>query len=72
MLKTEKYDLQVSYETLSAEKNQLQSRIAELEEERATTEEREKEYQVQVVAWEEHNTSLTASLMDVVEQKIEF
>ena len=42
MLKTKKNDLKVSYETLSAEKDQLQSKIAELEAQKATIEEGEK------------------------------
>ena len=46
MLKTEKNDLKVSYENLSAEKDQLQCKIAELEIEKATTEERENQYQI--------------------------
>ena len=41
MLKIEKNDLKVSYETLSAEKDQLQRKIAELEAQKATVEERE-------------------------------
>ena len=41
VLKTENNEIQVSYETLSVEKDQLQSIIAELEIEKATTEERE-------------------------------
>ena len=40
MLRTEKEDIQVSYETLSAEKNRLQSKVAELEMEKATMEEK--------------------------------
>ena len=52
MLKTKKNVLQVSYENLSAEKNRLRSRITELEMEKATTEEKEKQYQMQVVALE--------------------
>ena len=43
MLKTERDDLQVSYENLSAKKDQLQSKVVELEIEKATTEEREKQ-----------------------------
>ena len=46
VLKTKKDDLQVSYETLSVENDQLQSRIVELEAEKATIEEREKQYQI--------------------------
>ena len=46
MLKTEKNDLKVSHETLSAEKDQLQSKIDELEAHKATIEDREKQYQV--------------------------
>ena len=53
VLKTKKDDIQVSYETLSVEKDQLQSIIVELETEKATTEEREKQYQIQVAALEE-------------------
>ena len=40
MLKTKKEGVQVSYETLSAEKNRLQRKVAELEMEKATTEEK--------------------------------
>ena len=72
MLKTEKYDIQVSYETLSVEKDQLLSIIVELETEKATTKEREKQYQIQVAALEEQNASLTASLKDAIEQKTYF
>ena len=46
MLKTEKNDLQVSYETLGAEKVQLQNKVIELESEKAATEEKEKQYQL--------------------------
>ena len=67
MLKTEKDDLQVSYENLSAEKDQLQSKIVELETKKASTGEREKQYQIQVATLEEQNTSLTASLKDAIE-----
>ena len=71
-MNTKKDDLQVSYETLSEEKDQLQSIITRLEAEKATTEEREKQYQIQVAALEEHNTSMTASLKDAIEQKTNF
>ena len=54
---------------LSVEKNQLQNKVIELESEKATTEEREKQYQIQVVVLEEQNTSLTTSLKDAMEQK---
>ena len=37
--------------------------------EKATTKEKEKQYRMQVVALEEQNTSLTASLKDALEQK---
>ena len=57
---------------LSVENDQLQSRIAELEAEKVTTEEREKQYQIQVAALEEQNASLTASLKDAIEQKMDF
>ena len=69
MLKTERDDLWVSYENLSVEKDRLQSKVVELETMQATTEEREKQYQMQVAALEEQNTSLTASLKDAMEQK---
>ena len=62
----------MSYETLSAEKYQLQSRIAKLETEKAATEEREKQYQIQVADLEEQNTSLTTSLKDSIEHNIDF
>ena len=44
MLKTEKDDLQLSYGNLIAEKNRLDSKITELEMEKDTTEEKEKQY----------------------------
>ena len=44
--KSEKDDIQVSYETLSVEKDHLQSRIVELETKKAATKEREKQYQI--------------------------
>ena len=69
MLKTEKDDLQVSYENLSTEKDRLQSEVAELETKKHTTEEREKQYQIQVVALEEQNNLLTTSLKSAMEQK---
>ena len=72
MLKIEKYDLQISYENMSAEKDQLQNKVAEFETEKATTKEREKQYQIQVVVLEEQNTSLTTSLKDAIEQKTDF
>ena len=59
----------MSYETLSAEKTQLQNKVIELELEKAATEEREKQYQMQVAILEGHNASLTASLKDASEQK---
>ena len=62
----------MSYETLSVEKDQLQSRIVELEIEKASMEEREKKYQIHVAALEEQNTSLTSSLKYAIEQKIDF
>ena len=46
VLKTEKYELKASYETFSAEKGQLQSRVVELEAQRATMEETENQFQV--------------------------
>ena len=67
MLKSEKTDLQVSYETLSAEKVQLQNKVIELESEKDSTEEREKQYQMQVAVLEGHNASLTASLKYAME-----
>ena len=38
--------------------------------EKATTEDKENQYQMQVASLEEKNTSLTASLKDAMEQKI--
>ena len=52
MLKTERDDLTISYENLSAEKDSLQRKVTKLETEKATTEEREKQYQMQVAALE--------------------
>ena len=46
VLKSEKDNLQVSYETLSVEKVQLQNRVIELESEKTGTEEKEKQYQM--------------------------
>ena len=71
MLKTDKNDLKVSYETLSAEKDQLQSKIAKLEAQKATIEERENQYQVQIASFEGQIASLTTSLKDAMEQKID-
>ena len=68
-MKTENNDLKVSYETLSAEKDQLQSKGVELEAQRATIEEREKQYQVHATSFEGHIASLTASLKDASEQQ---
>ena len=62
VVKSEKDNLQVSYETLSAEKTQLQNRVIELESEKAATEEKEKQYQMQVAVLEGQNASLTTSL----------
>ena len=67
MLKSDKNDLQVSYETLSAEKVQLQNKVIKLESEKASTEEREKQYQMQVAVLEGKNASLTSSLKDASE-----
>ena len=67
MLKTEKNDLQVSYETLGAGKVQLQNRVIELESEKDVTEEKEKQYQMQVAILEGQNASLAASLKDAKE-----
>ena len=50
MLKTEKDDLQLSYGNLSVGKNKLESRVAELEMEKATIEEKEKQTTEQVDA----------------------
>ena len=47
----------------------LQSKVAELEMEKVTTGKKEKQYQMQVAALQEQNTSLTASLKDAIEQK---
>ena len=44
MLRTGRDDLQLSYGNLSAEKNKLESRVTELEMEKATIEEKEKQY----------------------------
>ena len=52
MLKSEKTDLHVCYETLSAEKIQLQNKVIELESRKAATEEREKQYQMEVLVLE--------------------
>ena len=52
MLKTKNNDLKVLYEALSAKKDQLQSKIVELKAQKATTEEREKQFQVQVESFE--------------------
>ena len=68
-MKTEKNDLKMSYENLSAEKVQLQNKVIELESENAVTEEKEKQYQMQVAVLEGQNASLTASLKDAMEQK---
>ena len=57
------------YETLSAEKTQLQNRVMELESKKAATEEKEKQYQMQLAVLEGQNASLTASLKDAMEQK---
>ena len=46
VLKIENNDLKVSYEALSAKKDQLQRKIVELEAQKVTTKEREKKYQV--------------------------
>ena len=47
----------------------MQNRVIELESEKAATEEKEKQYQLQVVVLEGHNASLIASLKDDMEQK---
>ena len=52
MLKSKKTDLKVSYETVSAEKVQLQNNVIELESEKSATKEREKQYQMQVAVLE--------------------
>ena len=62
VMRTERTDLQVSYETLSLEKVQLQNKVIELESEKAATEERGKQYQMQVEFLEGQNASLIASL----------
>ena len=46
MLKTEKNDLQMSYETLGVEKVHFQNRVIELESEKAAAENKEKQYQL--------------------------
>ena len=69
MLRNEKDDLQLSDGNLSAKMNKLESMVTELEMEKATTKEKEKQYQMQVAALEEQKYSLTASLKDVMEQK---
>ena len=69
MLKTEKDDIQWSYGNLSAGKNMLESRFIELEMEKATIDEKEKQYQMQVPSLEEKKNSLTASLKDAIKQK---
>ena len=71
MLRTERTNLQVSYETLSSEKVQLQNKVIELESEKVATEERGKQCQMHIVALEGHNASLTASLKDAMEQKMD-
>ena len=47
----------------------LESRVTELEMKKATIEEKEKQYQMQVLALEEKKNSLTASLKDAIKQK---
>ena len=69
VLKSKKDNLEVSYETLSAEKTQLQNMVIELKSEKAATEEKEKQYQMQVAVLEGQNASLTTSLKDANEQK---
>ena len=45
----------------------MQNKVIELESKKATTEEREKQYQMQVAILEGWNASLTASLKDAME-----
>ena len=47
----------------------MESRVTELEMEKATAEEKEKQYQMQVAALEEKKNSLTTSLKNAMEQK---
>ena len=61
MLKTENNVLKVSYEALNAEKDQLERKMVKFEAQKVTTEERKKQYQVQVAGFEGHIASLTAS-----------
>ena len=71
MLKTKREDIQLSYENLRAEKNMLQSKVFDLEMGKDTIEEKDNQYQIEVAALEEKTTSLTASLKDDMEQKID-
>ena len=50
----------------------MQNRVTELESKKAATEEREKQYQMQVAVLEGQNATLTTSLKDAIEQKTDF
>ena len=49
----------------------MQNKVIELESEKGATKEREKQYQMQVTILEGQNASLTTSLKDAMEQKID-
>ena len=59
---TEKDELKTAYESLHAERDQLQSKIGELELQKATLEETEKQSQVQAAEFKEQIAWLVASL----------
>ena len=68
-LTTKKDGLKIAYESLHAERDQLQSNIGELELQKATLEETEKQSRVQAAKFKEQIASLAASLEESREQQ---
>ena len=68
-LMTEKDGLKTAYEGIHAEKYQLQSNIGELEIQRDTLEEMEKQSQMKAAEFKEQIASLAASLEEAKEQQ---
>ena len=65
----EKDGLKTTYQSLHEERDQLQSKIGELELQKATLEESEKQSQVQIVEFKEQIASLPTSLEEAREQQ---
>ena len=66
-LKDDKDNLQLSFGKLNEEKSRFKSRVTKMGIEKATAEEKEKQYQTHIAALKENKNSLTMSLKSAME-----